>query len=71
MGTGTASQQMKDAVLFVDDMLRPMKNSTRAILFSSATALGGSTAGMASYVFGFDAYTYNGFSIVNMFVGRR
>lgn len=69
MGTGTAPQQMKDAMSFVHEVM----NDAGLDLTLNATnttftghSLGGSLASMASYVYGFDAYTYNGFGINNM-----
>lgn len=63
MGTG---QQMKDAMAFVDDMLATYEELNSGNTVFVGHSLGGSIAGMASYVFGFDAYTYNGFGIANM-----
>ncbi|HHL35409.1 MAG TPA: hypothetical protein ENJ30_13700, partial [Desulfobulbaceae bacterium] len=69
MGTGTAPQQMKDAMAFVYDVMHdPNLNLTLNASNTSFTghSLGGAIAGMASYVYGFDAYTFNGFGIKNM-----
>ena len=67
MGTGTAPQQMKDAMAFVQNQmaLRPEEINSNNTVFTGHS-LGGSLAGMASYIYGFDAYTYNGFGIQNM-----
>lgn len=69
MGAGTAPQQMKDAMAFVnevmhDEDLNVTLNASNTVF--TGHSLGGSIAGMASYVYGFDAYTYNGFGIQNM-----
>lgn len=66
MGTGTIPQQMKDAMAFVNDMLATHEELNSGNTVFTGHSLGGSIAGMASYVFGFDAYTYNGFGIANM-----
>ncbi len=69
MGTGTTPQQMKDAMAFVnevmqDENLNVTLNASNTIF--TGHSLGGAIAGMAGYVYGFDAYTYNGFGIQNM-----
>lgn len=66
MGTGAAPQQMKDAMLFVHEMMLANKNISSTNTTFTGHSLGGAIAGMASYVYGFDAYTYNGFGIQNM-----
>lgn len=65
MGGGTVPQQMKDAMAFVKAQVGSHGLSATNTVFTGHS-LGGSIAGMASYVFGFDAYTYNGFGIANM-----
>jgi len=67
MGTGTAPQQMKDAMAFIKKMIDdPNLDLTADNTVCTGHSLGGSLAGMASYIYGFDAYTYNGFGIKNM-----
>ncbi len=67
MGTGRVPQQMKDAMSFIEEMKKKEKGKIKT---SNTTitghSLGGSIAGMASYVYGFQAFTYNGFGIKNM-----
>ncbi len=60
MGTGRGPQQMKDAMDFVNKMkdLHGL-NSTNTTF--TGHSLGGALAGMASYVYGFETYTYNGY----------
>jgi hypothetical protein len=65
MGSGTAPQQMKDAMSFINRMMTD--EALKLTLDASNTtftghSLGGSLANMASYVFGFDAYGYNPFT---------
>jgi len=65
MGTGRGPQQMKDAMDFVKKMIDIHGlNSTNTNF--TGHSLGGAIAGMASYVYGFETYTYNGFGIKNM-----
>ena len=65
MGEGTVPQQMKDAMAFVKAQIDLYSLNTSNTVFTGHS-LGGAIAGMASYVFGFNAYTYNGFGIANM-----
>jgi len=65
MGTGIVPQQMKDAMTFVQAQIDVYGLNASNTVFTGHS-LGGSIAGMASYVFGFDAYTYNGFGIASM-----
>ncbi|MBM9617025.1 hypothetical protein JWJ90_22455 [Desulfobulbus rhabdoformis] len=65
MGTGRGPQQMKDAMDFVNKMINIHELDSTNTNFTGHS-LGGALAGMASYVYGFETYTYNGFGIKNM-----
>lgn len=65
MGTGRVPQQMKDAMDFVERMKVDYGINSSNTNFTGHS-LGGAIAGMASYVYGFETYTYNGFGIKNM-----
>jgi len=66
MGSGRAPQQMKDAMSFVEEMRDKFPDVKSSKVTFTGHSLGGSIAGMASYIYGFECYTYNGFGIKNM-----
>ena len=74
MVLGMAPQQMKDALGFVHDMMTVRDADHGGLKYGinsgntvfTGHSLGGSLAQMASYVYGFQAYTYNAFGVENM-----